>query len=123
MTIRVLIAEDERPLREALAALVASEPGLELAGAVGDAKSAVALAVKSSPDVALIDVRMPGGGQAAARGIREACPETKIVALSAFEDRATVFEMLSCGVVGYLVKGVSALEIVEALERAARGQA
>ena len=121
-TTLVLVAEDERPLRDALTALVAGEPGFELAGGVGDAHAAIELAAAQSPDVALVDVRMPGGGREAIRGIHEVSPGTRVVALSAYDDKATVFEMLRLGAVGYLVKGTSPGEIVEAIRRAARGQ-
>jgi PAS domain S-box-containing protein len=121
--IRVLIAEDEEPLRNAIRDLVAGEPGLEVVGAVASADEAIALAAREQPDVALLDVRMPGGGPRAARGIKEQSPETRLVALSAYEDQATVVEMLRSGAVGYLVKGIAAVEVVEAVRRAARGQA
>jgi EAL domain-containing protein (putative c-di-GMP-specific phosphodiesterase class I) len=66
---------------------------------------------------------MPGGGGAeAARGIRRGSPETRVLALSAYDDRATVLEMLEAGVVGYLVKGSSIESIMDAIEQAAAGQ-
>jgi len=119
----VLLAEDEEPLRSAISDLVTSEPGLEIVAAVGDASEAIELATAAMPDVALVDVRMPGGGAQAAKGIRGVSPGTQVVALSAYEDKATVLEMLRSGAVAYLVKGVSPAEIVEAIRRAARGQA
>jgi PAS domain S-box-containing protein len=119
----VLLAEDEEPLRSAISDLVTSEPGLEIVAAVGDASEAIELATATMPDVALVDVRMPGGGAQAAKGIRGVSPGTQVVALSAYEDKATVLEMLRSGAVAYLVKGVSPAEIVEAIRRAARGQA
>ena len=121
--IRVLLAEDEEPLRSAISDLVTSEPGLEIVGAVGDADEAIELAAATLPDVALVDVRMPGGGAKAARGIKGVSPATQVVALSAYEDKVTVLELLDAGAVAYLVKGISPAEIVEALHRAARGQA
>lgn len=121
--IRVLVAEDEEPLRLAISDLVSSEAGLEIVGTAAEASEAVELAAATKPDVALVDVRMPGGGPEAARGIREVSPRTRIAALSAYEDKATVLEMLGSGAVAYLVKGISPREIVEAIRRAARGQA
>jgi len=119
----VLIADDEPSIREALADLIATDPGFTLVGSVEDAPSAVEYASKHRPDVALIDVRMPGGGAMAAREIRLHSPETRIVALSAYEDRNTVLEMLRAGASGYLIKGMAAGEILEALRRSMRGQA
>jgi PAS domain S-box-containing protein len=121
--IRVLLAEDEEPLRSAISDLITSEPGLEVVGTAADAAEAIELAAATRPDVALVDVRMPGGGAHAATEIRKVSPGTRITALSAYEDKATVLEMLSSGAVAYLVKGISAGEIVEAVRRAARGQA
>jgi EAL domain-containing protein (putative c-di-GMP-specific phosphodiesterase class I)/CheY-like chemotaxis protein len=120
--IRVLVAEDDPAVRDALAAVIASEPRLELAAADSDGEAAIEAAARERPDVALIDVRMPGGGGAhAARGIAECSPLTKVVALSASEDRTAVLEMLEAGVLGYLVKGSSIDGIVKSIEQAAQG--
>jgi EAL domain-containing protein (putative c-di-GMP-specific phosphodiesterase class I)/DNA-binding NarL/FixJ family response regulator len=120
--IRVLVAEDDPSVRDALAALIEDEQALELAGAAADATAAVELADRERPDVALLDVRMPGGGANAARGIKRHSPETRILALSAHDDRTTVLGMLEAGVVGYLVKGSSVESIVDSIECAAAGQ-
>jgi EAL domain-containing protein (putative c-di-GMP-specific phosphodiesterase class I)/DNA-binding NarL/FixJ family response regulator len=122
--ISILIAEDDGPVRDALAALIGLEPNLKLVAAAADADEAIAAAEAKLPDVAIVDVRMPGGGGArAAREIKLRSPETKVIALSASDDRATVLEMLEAGVVGYLVKGDSIASIVESIERASTGQA
>jgi EAL domain-containing protein (putative c-di-GMP-specific phosphodiesterase class I)/CheY-like chemotaxis protein len=123
-TIRVLIADDEPRLRGALADLIASEDTMRLVGSAGDAEEAIVLAGASRPDVAIVDVKMPaGGGPRAARGILEASPDTRVIALSAHEDRDTVLEMLRAGAVSYLVKGTAPDEIVRSIGRAALGQA
>ncbi|HJV03701.1 MAG TPA: EAL domain-containing protein, partial [Actinomycetota bacterium] len=122
MRTRILLADDDLEIREALAELVESDPDLEVAGLAGDCDEAIRLAVELRPDVALIDVRMPGGGAEAARTISEECPETRVVALSAYEDRATVASMLSAGAIGYLVKGTPAEDILQTLHRASRGE-
>jgi signal transduction histidine kinase len=122
--ITVLIAEDEPAVRAALSDLIEIEEGLELVGAAADAQEAIDLATEHRPDVALLDVKMPaGGGTRAAREIRALSPATRVVALSAYEDRTTVLDMLRAGAAGYLVKGTSAGEIVEAIRRSVRGQA
>jgi EAL domain-containing protein (putative c-di-GMP-specific phosphodiesterase class I)/AmiR/NasT family two-component response regulator len=121
--IRVLIAEDEPGVRRALAELITGEASLELVGEAGHAHQAVELAQVHHPDVALIDVKMPGGGgQRAARDIRSFSPRTRVLALSAYNDRVSVLEMLRAGAVGYLVKGSSARQIVDAIRATARGQ-
>ncbi|MBJ7328757.1 MAG: EAL domain-containing protein [Solirubrobacteraceae bacterium] len=120
--ISVLVAEDDEPMRSALAALVEAEPDLALASAVGTAAEAITAAEDLLPDVALLDVRMPGTGVHAARELRRRVPGCRVLALSAAEDRRTVFEMLEAGVVGYLVKGASVDEISNSIRRAASGQ-
>lgn len=122
--IRVLVVEDEPSMRHALRDALGAEPMIELAGTAADVEEGVRLAEETSPDVALVDVKMPGGGGVkATRGIRRRSPETRVIALSAYEDRTSVLTMLRAGAVGYLVKGASIAEILEAIDRAARGLA
>jgi signal transduction histidine kinase len=121
--IRVLIAEDEPAVREAMADLVSSDPAMDVVGKAADADEAIEIARAEKPDVALVDVKMPaGGGSRATREIRRESPQTQVVALSAYEDRRTVLEMLRAGVVGYVVKGTSAEEILYTIRRSIRGQ-
>jgi signal transduction histidine kinase len=121
--IRVMIAEDEIAVRDALGDLIDADPDMDLVGAAKDATEAIEVALRERPDVALVDVKMPGGGGShAAREIRKGSPDTRVVALSAYEDRRTVLEMLRAGVVGYVVKGTSADEILYAIRRSMRGQ-
>jgi EAL domain-containing protein (putative c-di-GMP-specific phosphodiesterase class I)/AmiR/NasT family two-component response regulator len=120
--IRVLVADDEPHLRGALAELLAQEEQVFFVGAAADADEAIALAEREQPDVALLDVKMPaGGGPRAAREIQRLSPSTRVIALSAFEDRPTVLEMLRAGCVGYLVKGTAAEEILGSIRRVAQG--
>ncbi len=122
--ILVLIAEDEKPLREALVALIEGQADLEIVGAVADADAAIETAMRAAPDVILQDVRIPrGGGSRVAQAVTEQGNGTNVIALSAYEDGASVLAMLRAGAIGYLVKGTSPPEILEAVRRAARGQA
>jgi PAS domain S-box-containing protein len=121
--VKVLIVEDEEPLRHALCDLVEGEEGMECVGTTASADEAIELAVALTPDVAIVDVRMPGGGVEAVRALKKRSPSTRALALSAHDDQATVLKMLTAGAVGYLVKGTPPVEIVEAVRRAARGQA
>jgi PAS domain S-box-containing protein len=120
--LRVLIAEDEETLRLALCDLVDGEDGMEVVGCAGSANEAIELAAATKPDIALVDVRMPGGGAEIVRATKDRSPTTRALALSAYDDQATVIQMLSAGAVGYVVKGTSPTEILEAVSRAARGQ-
>jgi EAL domain-containing protein (putative c-di-GMP-specific phosphodiesterase class I) len=120
--IRVMLADDEPALRIALTELLSHEERVELIGTAADAEEAIAIAESNLPDVALVDVRMPeGGGPHAARGISRVSPRTRVIALSAYEDRTNVLEMLRAGAVGYLVKGTAADELVRGIEKVADG--
>lgn len=123
MTITVLLADDRSEVREALGALVESERDLRLVGAAADAQAAIELAQRTRPDVALVDYKMPaGGGPRIVRELRRLSPGTRVVALSAYDDRRSVLQMLSAGAVGYLVKGAPAEEVLAMIRRAACGE-
>ena len=120
---RVVIAEDDASLREALCDLISAQPHLELIGSAGGADEVIRLAADAHPDVILLDVRMPGGGGVrAAREIRRYAPLARVVALSAHSDRETVTQMLGAGAVGFIVKGSRAQEILAAINQAIRGE-
>jgi DNA-binding NarL/FixJ family response regulator len=119
--IRVMIAEDDEGIRETLASVVRSEPTLQLAGAVENAEEAIRTAARELPDVAIVDVRMPGGGASATRGIKECSPRTVVLAFSAHTDPLTVKEMHRAGVDGYIVKGSPVNAIIASITRAGSG--
>jgi len=122
-TIRVMIADDDADLRAALVDVLSGQPSLEVVGIAEEAQGAIELARTVQPDVALVDVRMPGGGGVlATREIHRFAPATRVVVLSARGDRSTVLEMLRAGAVGYLVKGAAPEAIVEAIEGAMDGR-
>ena len=121
--LRVLIADDEPEVRDALAGFLAHAPGLEVVGLAADADQAIAIARAQRPDVAILDVRMPGGGgPRAAREILRRLPTVRVVALSAYGDPGSVLRMLRAGAVGYLPKGRPADELL-ALVRGRDGNA
>jgi len=122
--IRILIADDEPALRGAIADLLSQDDGVVLVGEACDADQAIELADSRRPDVALVDVSMPGGGgPRAAREIIRVSPETRVIALSAFEDRPTVLEMLRAGAVGYLVKGKPSEDLIDSIAKVFDGGA
>jgi DNA-binding NarL/FixJ family response regulator len=122
--IRVLLADDQRVVREGLGTLLGLLDGIELVGTAADGEEAVALAARHDPDVVLMDLRMPrvDGTEAirrlAARGERPRC-----VALTTFADDASVLGALRAGARGYLTKDAGAEQIRAALEAVARGDA
>lgn len=122
--IRVLVADDEGPLREAVSALVADDPSCAVVAQAANADEALQLVDSHRPDVALVDVKMPcGGGIRVAEELQLREAPTRVIALSAYGDRATIVRLLRAGAVGYLIKGAASAEIVEAIHRAARGEA
>ena len=121
-TIRVLVADDDPTMRDALANLIEHQDTLELTALAADAEEAIELAALYRPDVALLDVNMPnGGGPRAAREIRARSPETRVVVLSAHEDEQSISEMLAEGATSYLVKGTPVEDILRAIHDAGEG--
>jgi DNA-binding NarL/FixJ family response regulator/EAL domain-containing protein (putative c-di-GMP-specific phosphodiesterase class I) len=120
--VTVLIADDDPEFRSALAAVVDRAPGLELVGVADDATAAIQLACKVLPMVAVVDVRMGGGGGVrVAADLDRLAPDIRVLALSAYDDNNTLTQMLEAGATGYLLKGTLARELVEAIERTAGG--
>jgi EAL domain-containing protein (putative c-di-GMP-specific phosphodiesterase class I)/DNA-binding NarL/FixJ family response regulator len=118
--IRVLVAEDEPQVRDVLAAVIGTDDDLELIGAVEETEGAITMAAAERPDVALVDVRMPGGGGIrAAREIVRRSSSTKVIALSAFEDAETILTMLRAGARYYVAKSDPTDDILAAIHRAA----
>jgi len=123
-TIRILLVDDQRLIREGLRVLLELEPGLEVVGEAGDGKEALEAYAALQPDVVLMDVRMPGmDGVEATRRLRERWPEARIIILTTFDDDAYVFEGLRAGALGYLLKDVSGNELAKAVRTAAAGGA
>ena len=116
--VRVLVADDDADVRGLLEKYVKGEPALQLVGAAANADEAIQLAEEHQPDAAILDVGMPGGGGVrAVREIVEKSPKTAMIALSGYDDRKTVLEMLEAGATAYLVKGASRDEILQTLKK------
>jgi DNA-binding NarL/FixJ family response regulator len=121
VTVRILIADDNASMRGALGDMLGSEPGYLVVGLAADPESAIDLAGVHRPDVAILDVKMPGGGGVrAAEGIRSASPGTRIVALSAWDDQETMRRMRRAGASDYVVKGAAPDDLVEIIARISR---
>ena len=116
--IRVLIADDQRVVREGLAMVLGLLDGVEVVGVAADGNEAVALAGDLGPDVVLMDLRMPRcDGIEATRLLRERQPATKVVVLTTYADDQSVIEALRAGARGYLTKDAGGEEIRQALRR------
>jgi len=120
---RVVVADDDQAVRDALSDLVASQPDLDLVGAAVDHPDAIRLAVHNRPDALLLDVRMPRGtATGTVRAIRDRAPDVGVLVLSGYEDPASAVDLVAAGASGYLVKGVADQEVLEGIARTARGQ-
>lgn len=119
MSLRLVLADDHRMLREALAELLAKEPDLEIAGQAGSAREALAQVEKLAPDVLVLDLGLPDmSGIEVARRLRG---KTKVLVLSAYADKRFVQEALKAGAAGYVSKGAAGDELVQAVRAVARG--
>ena len=123
--IRVLLADDQRLVRESLATLVALlGDGIELVGTAADGEEVVASAARERPDVVLMDLRMPRcDGIEATRRLSADQPDVKVIALTTYADDASVLGALRAGARGYLTKDAGADDIRAAILAVHRGEA
>jgi two-component system, NarL family, response regulator LiaR len=122
--IRVLIADDHAMLRGGLKLFLSAFDDLALAGEAATGEEAVRLCSCTRADVVLMDLKMPGmGGVAATQAIRAQCPDTRVIALTNFQDAEMVQQALRAGAIGYLLKNVTADELAAAIRAAHAGRA
>ncbi|MGW4729747.1 response regulator [Streptomyces shenzhenensis] len=124
ITIRVTVADDQAVVRAGIVAILDAEPGLSVVGQAADGESAVARVLELRPDVALMDIRMPGdGGLVATARITADAPGTRVVVLTTFDLDEYVFAALRAGAVGFLLKDAEPERVIDAVRVAARGAA
>jgi two-component system, NarL family, nitrate/nitrite response regulator NarL len=110
--IRVVVADDHPLFREGVINSLRANTDVHIVGEAADADAAFAVVREQLPDVVLLDVTMPGGGINAARRIATACPATSIIMLTVSEDEDDLLAAMKAGARGYVLKGVSASELV-----------
>jgi DNA-binding NarL/FixJ family response regulator len=123
-TVRVLVADDQKVVRDGLCLLVGMLPDVEVIGAAVDGEDAIRQATRDVPDVVLMDLHMPNcdGVEATRRIVRDQ-PSVRVVVLTAYSDDERVFGALRAGARGYLTKDASAGEILQAISAVCAGNA
>jgi two-component system, NarL family, response regulator DesR len=120
--IRVLLAEDMRILADTLAAVLSLEEDIEVVAQVPDGTAIVSAAVRVQPDVAVVDIDLPGtDGLSAAAGLREQCPQCRVLILTVLGSPGTLRKALAVGVAGFLPKETPADELADAVRTVAAG--
>ena len=121
--VRVLVVDDQELFRRGLIMLLSSDTDIEVVGEAADGITATDLAVKTAPDVILLDVRMPRRtGVEACRAIKEAVPSAKIIMLTVSDEEADLYESVKNGAAGYLLKDSSIEEVAQAIRVVNEGQ-
>jgi DNA-binding NarL/FixJ family response regulator len=121
--IHVVVADDHPIVRSGIVGLLSSADDIKVVGEAGDGAEAVALATQLSPDVVLMDLRMPGlGGAEATAQILAARPEVRVVILTTYESDENILTAIEAGASGYLLKAAPQEEILAGLRSVARGE-
>ncbi len=122
--IRVVIADDQRVVRDGLVTILASMAGIEVVGTAEDGAKAVTVAEQTHADVVLMDLRMPvTDGVEATKLLRDSRPDVAIVVLTTYAEESLILAALQAGAIGYLTKNARPTDIRRALEAASAGQA
>jgi two-component system response regulator DevR len=121
--VRVFLLDDHEVVRRGVADLLSAEPDIEVVGEASTAEEAVGRILALSPDVCVLDVRLPdGSGVEVCREIRERRPDTSCLMLTSFSDDEALLEAVLAGAAGYLLKQVRGSDLVDAVRRVADGQ-
>ncbi|MET7506413.1 response regulator transcription factor [Streptomyces albidoflavus] len=122
-SVRVLLAEDQGMMRGALALLLGMEPDLEVVAQVGSGDEVLSAALERRPDVALLDIEMPGlSGLEAAALLRDQLPECRVVMVTTFGRPGYLRRAMDAGAAGFVVKDGPVEELAEAVRRVLRGE-
>lgn len=121
-TIRVVIADDHNVMRAGLRLLIDAEPDLEVVGEASSGRGALEQTLEHQPDVALLDLSMPGGGVPAVEAIRSQAPATRVLILSMHDDEAYLRGVLAAGASGYVIKASGNAELLTAIRNVHSGR-
>jgi DNA-binding NarL/FixJ family response regulator len=120
--VRVFLADDHPVVLAGMKAMVVADPGLELVGEARDGRTALRQAIALKPDVAVLDLSMPGlNGVEVSRQLLEACPSTRVLVLTVHEDGAYLRQLLETGVGGYVLKRSATEELIRGIHAVAAG--
>ena len=120
--IRVLVADDQRLVRDGIASLLSIQDQIEVVGTASNGEEAVEQALAVKPEVALMDIRMPiMDGVEATRRIRRELPGCQVLMLTTFDDEEYILDALSAGACGYLLKDIPAHDLASAIKAAHQG--
>jgi DNA-binding NarL/FixJ family response regulator len=123
MTVRIFLLDDHEVVRRGVRELLEVEDDLEVVGEAGTAEEARQRIPATSPDVAIIDMRLPdGNGVEVCREVRSRNPEVQCVVLTSFADDEALFDSIMAGAAGYLLKQIKGNDLVDAIRRVAAGQ-
>ncbi|GAC1363312.1 MAG: response regulator transcription factor [Ktedonobacteraceae bacterium] len=122
--IRILLVDDHEMVREGLKAILMEEPDFSIVGDAANAEQALALVERLRPDVALLDVRLPGtSGIEVCRIVAERFPQTAVIILTTFTDEDLVGQCIQAGARGFIIKDIERFELKRAIRAVARGEA
>ena len=121
--IRILLVDDHALVREGTRRLLETESDVEVVAEASSGEEAIDLARRLLPDIAVMDISMPGiGGIEATRAIKKECPETAVLVLSAYDDEPYLMALLDAGAAEFLLKNVHGQELLQAIRAVARGE-
>ncbi|MBI3151435.1 MAG: response regulator transcription factor [Chloroflexi bacterium] len=121
--IHVLLVDDQTLFSEGLETLLSVHKDIQVVGQASNGQEAIDLALKLRPNVILMDMQMPVlNGVGATRRLKASLPDCRVIALTTFDDKETVFDALRAGAVGYLLKDVGSAQLAESIRVTARGE-
>ncbi len=122
-TIRIMLVDDHEVVRMGLRTLLERRPGFSIVGEAGTVAEALEAARRLTPDVIVMDIRLPdGNGVEATREIRDQLPGTKVIMLTSYADDEAIYGSIMAGASGYLLKQTRGQNLAEAIERVAKGE-